>query len=94
MNVIKGGEELPPYLGGGFRRSLGCLVQIHISPRQNDIVGFLHLDESERVEKKKKEGESDFLFTNLCEILFKGQTHTVHSMWILLPSFHMEVWRD
>lgn len=52
--MIKGGEELPPYLGGGFRRSLGCLVQIHISPRQNDIVGFLHLDESEGWREKKR----------------------------------------
>lgn len=43
--MIKGEKVLPPYLSEGFRRSRSCWVQIHISPRQNHIVRFLHLDE-------------------------------------------------
>lgn len=52
LNVIKGEDVLPPYLSGGFWRSLSCLVQIHISPRQNNIIRFLHLDESEGWKKR------------------------------------------
>lgn len=50
--MINGEEVLPPYLSEGFRRSLSCLVQIHISPRQNNIIRFLHLDEIEGRKKR------------------------------------------
>lgn len=50
--MIRGKEALLPYLSGGLQlhRSLGCWVQVHISPRQNDVVRFLHLEEKEKRE--------------------------------------------